>query len=177
MSSSFIQYNHQERVDELNQRIFSRLYSEQPLQPHFYPRPVMTKFSFFPIVDQRKESSVAIAKCPDYQVGKSSIYGHAPFEGYQNQVETESDLRNQGYALSSAPHRHYVPSSSSDLYNLPSVSGSLQDEQPFPQLFDFGFDVTRVASSSFHPIGEDVGSQRFFNSTRAQLKGDGRFAR
>lgn len=175
ISNSHIQYNHQERIDELNDRIFSRNYTDSILPTSFHPRPVMTKYSRFPIVDRRSESSVSIPPpSSEYVVGSASITAPAPFETFQRQIAVESDLRNQSHSLSSAPHRHYVPSSSSDLYHVPSVSGSLLDPQPFPFLFDHSVygNVT-----TFTPLGEDVGSDSFFNSTRSQLRGGGNFAR
>ena len=39
-----------ERVDELNQRIASRYFSDAPLEPNFAPRPVQTKQTIFPMV-------------------------------------------------------------------------------------------------------------------------------
>lgn len=169
-----IEYRQHERVDELNQRISSRIYSDSPLRPHFNPRPVLTKYSKFPIIDRRNEPNIKIQNYLDYNVGSASIVGPAPIEGFQNNVSVESDLRNQFYAHSSAPQRHYVPSSTSDLYIVPPVSGSINDEQPFPGLFDF------TMSIGVHPnINErpDIGSSVFFNSTRCQLRGGGDFVR
>ena len=37
----------QSRVDEINERIGSRQFSDQPLAPNFDPRPVMTKYMIF----------------------------------------------------------------------------------------------------------------------------------
>lgn len=170
-----IQYNHNDRVDDLNDRIFSRMYADSPLRPHFRPTPVMTRQSIFPIVDRRTESHVPISDYLDYKVGQAPISAPAPFEGYQNNVGLESDLRNQFYSLSSAPQRYYVPSSSSDLYNVPSVSGSLNEPQPFPSLFDSSIGSIRINPNIVNR--PDIGSERFFNSTRAQLRGPGDFVR
>jgi hypothetical protein len=169
-----IEYRQHERLDELNQRISSRIYADSPLRPHFNPRPVLTKYSKFPIIDRRNEPNIKIQNYLDYNIGSASIVGSAPIEGFQNNVSVESDLRNQFYALSSAPQRHYVPSSTSDLYIVPEVSGSINEEQPFPGLFDF------TMSIGIHPIIDerpDIGSNVFFNSTRCQLRGGGDFAR
>ena len=172
-----IEYKQQERVEDLNERIYSRLYSDSPLRPHFNPRPVMTKYSQFPILDRRVESKVPINTYLDYTVGTASIVGPAPIEGFQNNIGVESELRNQLYALSSAPQRYYVPSSSSDLYNVAPVAGSLNEAQPFPALFD---DMISGIGGGAHPnisARPDVGAGAFFNSTRAQLRGLGDFVR
>jgi hypothetical protein len=38
----------QERTDELNERMFSRIHSDNSLRPNYDPRPVSTKYSVFP---------------------------------------------------------------------------------------------------------------------------------
>ena len=45
---------------QTNQRIYSRNIPSQMLQPYIDVRPVMTKYSYFPIVDPRKNISVPL---------------------------------------------------------------------------------------------------------------------
>lgn len=45
----------QERTEELNQKISSRNIPSKELEPNFDFRPVMTKYSRFPMVDQKKK--------------------------------------------------------------------------------------------------------------------------
>ena len=43
----------QERTTQLDERIYDRLWPSAPLQPQYSMRPVSTKYSLMPIVDQR----------------------------------------------------------------------------------------------------------------------------
>jgi len=44
--------------EETNKRIYDRNIPSQVLQPYLDVRPAMTKYSYFPIVDPRKELNV-----------------------------------------------------------------------------------------------------------------------
>jgi len=168
-----IEYRQQERTDELNQRIEQRFYPNTPLQPLFHPRPSMTKYSVFPTIDLRKDCSVHLNTYLEYSTSTSfaPLASKAPVDNYFRNIDVEMDLRNQYFALSSAPQRHFVPSSNSDLYRNRSVSGPLNDTQPYPSLFD-----APTFDTSIHPnmvVNPHVGQLSFFNATRAQLRGDG----
>ena len=78
-----------------------------------------------------------------------------------NNVNTESLLRNQYFALQKSDQSVYVPSSDSDLYNVKVVSRPVQ--QPHPDLFN---------QPEFQPFNPNVingGNQIFNNSTRMQM--------
>ena len=49
----YLYYGQNERVDELNDRIATRHFSDSPLQPNFDPRSVPTKYAHFPIINRR----------------------------------------------------------------------------------------------------------------------------
>jgi len=170
-----IEYRQNERTDELNDRIYQRIHSDNSLykynKPNYNPRPSMTKYSVFPIVDLRTSSNVPLTNYLEYSTDKvfSPIHTNGPVDGYFRNVGLEMDLRNQYFAISSANQRYFVPSSNSDLYRNRSVGGSLNEQQPYPNLFvKPSFD-----SSSDHYIDSNIGSLTFFNDTRAQLRGDG----
>ena len=57
-----------ERVDELNQRIASRYFSDAPLEPNFAPRPVQTKQTIFPMVKNARSMKEKKVSYPDYNV-------------------------------------------------------------------------------------------------------------
>ena len=104
---------------QTNQRIYSRNVPSQMLQPYIDVRPVMTKYSYFPIVDPRKNINVPLQQMPTYNVHQTFNPGNrqAPWSGYATNVNIESELRNQIYALQKCSQSVYVPSSTSDLYN------------------------------------------------------------
>jgi hypothetical protein len=106
---------------ETNDRIYDRNISSQPLQPYLDVRPVMTKYSIMPIVDPRRKISVPLTQMPNFNVQSTFNPGNtqSPWSGFN--VNEESVLRNQIYALQKCSQSEYVPNSKSDLYhwNLP----------------------------------------------------------
>ena len=104
---------------QTNQRIYSRNIPSQMLQPYIDVRPVMTKYSYFPIVDPRKNISVPLQQMPTYNVHQVFNPGNttSPWSGFASNINLESELRNQVYALQKCSQAVYVPNSNSDLYN------------------------------------------------------------
>jgi hypothetical protein len=161
-----ISYGQNERVDELNTRISERIHTDVPLQPNFDPRPIPTKYAHFPIINRRADASVPVPQYGVYDTSSfSAMNRRGPVEGYLKNVDLESDLRNQYYALQrGAPQREYVPASNSDLYRV-EVPLTRMEPQTHPDLFrQFAFEpVTRNQSDS-------IGRSQFFNHTRTQLR-------
>jgi len=166
-----IEYRQHARTEELNQRIEQRFISDSPLQPLYQPRPAMTKYSLFPTLDLRTKCETPLHSYLDYSTTSTfaPMQSKGPVDEYFRNIDVEMNLRNQYFALSSAPQRYYVPSSNSDLYRNRSVSGPLNEAQPYPELF-----VQSSFDTSPHPnLNSQVGHLTFFNDTRAQLRGDG----
>jgi hypothetical protein len=164
-----IYYGQNERVDELNNRILQRIQTDGPLQPNFDVRPVSTKYSRFPIIDRLAMPRVGIQTVPDYSVENiyAPIQSRGPVQGFFSNVNVESELRNQYFAIQSAAQSAYIPSSQSDLYEVKMAPSSRPEQQPFPGLFD------QYQMSVYHtPRNADpkIGSQTFFNNTRVQLR-------
>jgi hypothetical protein len=167
----YLYYGQMERVEELNNRMTSRQFSDSPLQPNFDPRPVPTKYSHFPIVNRRTPMKEPVIPYLDYNLSANFNPGSskAPPSGFINNVETENRLRNQYFALQhGADQGIYIPSSNSDLYRVSVPIGQNNDPQPHPELFERPqFDPTpnpNVASSN-------IGRETFYNHTRTQLRG------
>lgn len=165
-----VSYGQNERVDELNDRITSRNTPDYMLPPNFDPRPTQTRFTMFPALNTRRPNSVSIESNYDYAAETNftpPVGGRGPVSGFLNRVETESNLRNQFFALQrGADQGVYIPSSKSDLYRVtvPRVPG----EQTHPLLFE-----RTQFDSRLHPniinapaIGKDI----FNNYTRVQLR-------
>lgn len=162
-------YGQYQRLDDLNSRICDRQFSDKPLQPNYNPRPVPTKYSHFPIIERRKSTtSVPLAKYLDYSAASNfaPMTSRAPYDGYFQNINLESTLRNQYFGLQKgADQSVYVPSSSSDLYNVTAVGR--QEVQTHPSLFQKPiFDNSK--HSNENPA---IGCDRFFNHTRTQLRG------
>jgi len=105
-----------------NRRIYDRNVPSQMLQQYIDVRPVMTKYSYLPIVDPRKEVDVRMKQYPTFNPHTVFNPGNtqSPWSGFASNINTESELRNQIYALQKCSQSVYVPSSNSDLYEYKS---------------------------------------------------------
>jgi hypothetical protein len=164
----------QDRVDELNERIFSRYVPDNNLRPNYDPRPVSTKYAFFPIIDRKTPSEIPnkmyLGKDEFKSENTPSLdnVGFLPFATNSpiiRNVDTETILRNQTTALQHGIGQNvFVPSSKSDLYQTSIVSRP--SEQPFPGLFTKSILSSDIPTISNQPIGK----HDFFNFTRTQLR-------
>lgn len=164
---SGILYGQNERVDELNDRIQSRQFSDKPLAPNFSARPLMSKYSHFPIFERREptEEPIRPVSIHDVNTNFSPATHNAPPRGYFENVNLESSLRNQHVALQrGAPQSVYVPSSSSELYQVrvPSTPGP----NPHPNLFQ----NDSFSTSRQNHVPKHIGNDTFHNHTRTQLR-------
>jgi len=153
--------------EESNTRLYDRNIPSQMLQPYLDSRPVMTKYSYLPIVDPRRQgNAVPLTKMPEYNPHRVFNPGNAmaPWSGFSSNVNKESELRNQIYALQSCSQAVYVPSSNSDLYHnkfqLPKV------HQPHELLFE----THHFSHFNPNPNKNNDGTQIFMSSTRGQVK-------
>jgi hypothetical protein len=152
--------------NETNKRIYDRNIPSQMLQPYLDARPVMTKYSFLPVVDPRKHNSVNLQQMPTYNVHKVFNPGNtkSPYSGFATQVNVESELRNQIYALQKCSQSVYVPNSTSDLYNY--NFDIKRKSQSHPLLFE----DQSFSQFNPNPNKEMVGNNMFMNSTRCQVR-------
>jgi hypothetical protein len=86
----------------------------------------------------------------------------APWHGFANNVNVESTLRNQFFALQDCQQAEYVPSSKSDLYNVHVPPNPVK--QPFPGLFK------REVFDHCNPNVNNLGNKFFNNNTRNENK-------
>ncbi len=155
----------QERTSELDDRIYDRLWPSGPLQPQYSMRPVSTKYALMPIVDQRVKSDISVGSYPVYNTKQVFNPGNAqaPWSGFSTNVNTESRLRNQFFALQKCEQSEYVPQSTSDLYVPYVPKNTMSGDQPFPDLF------TKQEFEPFNPNPLELGGKILNNSTRVQL--------
>ena len=151
------------RDEELSKRIAERNIPSSYLEPQFSQRPVSTKYALLPIVDRRKIPNVPIDITPTYNVNQIFNPGNtvSPWSGFASNINIDSKLRNQFFALQKCEQSNYVHSSNSDMYHV-NVSGR-QEVQPFPGLFK------KETFDKFNPNTCDLGKSTFNNSTRVQL--------
>ena len=150
-----------------NMRIYDRNIPSQMLQPYVDVRPVMTKYSYFPIVDPRKELDVTMKQYPTFNPHNVFNPGNtqSPWSGFASNINTESELRNQVFALQKCSQAVYVPSSNSDLYSY-----SFKPSMNQLQQHDLLFKKDSFDSFNPNPNPDVVGTYMFSNPTRAQIK-------
>jgi hypothetical protein len=167
LSNSYYKYEGNSSMQNAtNHRIYNRNIPSQNLQPYVSVRPVMTKYSIMPIVDPRALPTVPLQQMPVYSPSKVFNPGNAqaPWSGFASAINTESELRNQIYALQSCSQAVYVPNSTSDLYQYSFKNQTNQVQQPFQSLFK------EEHYPSFNPNPENVGTGLFNNCTRQQIR-------
>lgn len=159
-------FGQEDRVEELNKRIGSRNNIEKKLEPNFDLRPTSTKYDYFPVLD--KQPTPKKTNYETYKVSNQFYNGNAkaPISGYFSNIDLESNLRNQNFALQKgASQSVYVPTSESDMYKVkvPYVPS----EQPHKNLFS-----KHQFSSELHENlhNNKIGIDKFNNHTRTQLR-------
>jgi hypothetical protein len=160
-------YNDQptsQRQQTIYLRTYERNIPSQPLQPYLDARPVMTKYSILPIVEPQKNINIPLIQQSTYTPETIFNPGNdtAPWSGYASNINHESELRNQLFALQRCSQATYIPSSKSSLYQI-HWSNTNQPQQPFPDLFK---------SQQFTPTNpnNNPGFGLFNNATRQQTK-------
>ena len=155
-------------TNSINTRIYDRNIPSHTLQPYLSVRPVMTKYSIMPIVDPRAPIKTPVIQQPIYSTNQVFNPGNtrSPWSGFATNINTESELRNQVFALQACSQAVYVPSSDSDLYKF-GFRPSRSTQQPFPGLFQ------TEHFNLFNPNPENVGQGLFQNCTRQEIRGLG----
>jgi len=141
-----------ERIEQLNQRIVERNSTSTVPSFYFSPRPVPTKYTTLPILDELPcVKTKTIYKSP-YNIEKDYLPGtSAPWSGFVENIDIETTLRFE---------KEYIPSSKSTLYTKPNIP-SKQTLQPFPGLF------AEAVSSTTAPVFKQ--NRIFYNSTSQKI--------
>ena len=158
------------RQEIMNTRTYVRNLPSQPLQSYLDARPVLTKYSIMPIVDPRREIKTPLIQQATYNPSQifnpGNATARAPWSGFASNINHESDLRGQIYAIQECSQAKYVPTSQSSLYNVHWQNQNSSLQQPFPDLFkkeEFGPETTNTDPTV-------IGYALFNNPTRQQLK-------
>lgn len=165
-----IRQNNENTVGEIhnqtNNRIYSRNIPSQTLQPSIDFRPVSTKYSYFPLVDPRKQSQTSLTPTPIFNSNHTFNPGNtkSPFSGFATNVNLESELRNQVYSLQKCSQSVYVPNSNSDLYKVKIM----HHNEPNPH--ELLFRETAFDTFNPNPDANICGKNLFYNTTRCQIK-------
>lgn len=138
------------RTEELNDRIRQRNVGDTP-QFYFSPRPVPTKYTAMPMVDEQKQSKVPIKPVTTFDTTKNFLPSTtAPWTGWVDQVDTETNLmRSRHTPIKSDLYQIYIPSK--------------DEQQPHPLLFN---SVT-TSSSGIKPHPKET--RTFYNNTQLKI--------
>jgi hypothetical protein len=173
-------YGQFERTEDIDKRIFERTTAtDVKLRPNFDPRPVDTRHLIFPMVpftskeyiDKKKQTPVFKYLEYDTAGGFSPIQSKAPVDGFLRNVNVESSLRNQYFGMQHGTIQStYIPSTTSDLYNVRVASSSTGGDfaDSHPHLFKREQYHT---SGNKQIYGSDIGKDVFNNATKQQLRG------
>jgi hypothetical protein len=162
-----IALNNFDKQNYINSEISNRNIPSGGLTMNFSCRPVNTKYTFMPTVVQIPKSVEPIINYVNYDNSSNFFPGTRKqhFCGFSSNIDKESSLRNQFFALQKADQKAYIPSSSSDLYenniNFAPKNENLDSHLLFreQQFQDFN-------PNNFPTIGNEL----FNNCTRVQLK-------
>jgi len=111
--------------NELNKRLENRNTPSGPLQPLFDIRPVATKYTMFHTVDTKINSTGPQYSYDPYQTFNPG--DRAPIDYFIRNVDVESTLRSQFFALQQSPQAVYIPELNSQLYENPMAYLNLPD--------------------------------------------------
>lgn len=153
--------------NNIGNNIYERVVPSHEMQMNVGFRPIMSKYATMPILDNRIVSEVNINKEPIYNSETVFYPGTSKphFNGFATNIDNESTLRNQFFALQKGDKHLYVPNSNSDLYenNLAIKNHNLNLDNLI--LFK------KEQFQDFNPnISNKIGYNIFNNSTRVQLK-------
>ena len=152
------------RTQQLNENIYIRNVPSTELKPNYTCTPVSTRYSVLPIVDKREICNEPLKTYSNYNTSDVFSPGNdgAPWNGFASNVNLESHLRNQFFALQKCDRAEFVPSTTSDLFsnNIPISEPKGEENLIFKE----------EAPINFNPNPLNLGKETFNNFTRYQLK-------
>ena len=159
-----------QKQNKINDNIYNRNLANTELEPQLSFRPLSTKYQIMPILENLQKSNV---EKKDYQVfSTDSVFfpgtSKPHFNGFAPIIDKESTLRNQFFALQKGDQHKYIPSSTSNLYNIDSFPDTLIgiDKNEFDNSILF----RKEKFNNHNPnLSENIGKNYFYNSTRYQL--------
>ena len=169
-------------VSIINERILARTMATGNIEVLISPRPQNTLYTMplenvMPPAPCRPRVLKYISDPDNYFLPCTS---KGAWSKYTGNINTESILRNQVYALQSAPQAQYVPDSTSDLYNSTiqkintSTAQGLYPNLPISNdeynIWGLQPTLNREAGYQFLPPPVNLGNKLFNNDTRQQLK-------
>jgi hypothetical protein len=156
-----------DKQNSINSEISDRNIPSGGITMNFSFRPVNTKYTFMPTVAPLLKALEPIQNYNNYDTSSIFFPGTRKmhFCGFASNIDSESTLRNQFFALQKADQKVYVPPSTSDLYvnniNFVTKNDNLDSHLLFREEQFQDFNPNRFPT---------MGNELFYNSTRVQLK-------
>ena len=153
--------------NETNERISDRNVPSSMLQPYFSLRATPTKYTKMMDSISPVSNNVPLQNVPIYSASQTfyPTNTNAPWSGFAKNVDVESDMRNQFYALQSCPQATYVPASGSDLYTLQSFT-----HKPTPNVQSHPMLFSQPEFNTFNPNIGNTSNEKFNNHPRQDMK-------
>lgn len=149
-------------------RIYDRNLPTFTLEPYLSFTPIATKYNKIEHSSGKREQDLNTHRMENrasYNPNMCFNPGStAPWKGYSENVNQESVLRNQVYALQKCDQSVYVPNRNSDLYDY--SLGVQQVHQSHPLLFK----EEQFGICNPNPQNDKIGNELFMNHTRNQLR-------
>jgi hypothetical protein len=148
--------------NELNQRIMSRIMPSQELAPAFSPRPEPTKYSQFKTHTKKLTNNIPLRKYDYFNTNNVFFTGNTkpPIQFALDNVDLESRLRNQFFALQKNDQAFYIPDTTSQLYNHDNKIQGLPNQHDTQKI---NYTIETNTKCNLAP-------NTFNNSTRYNLK-------
>ena len=142
--------------EELNERISKRNIPSEELKPNISFRSVPTQRTILPIVNPSLNACVSLREFKPFEVDKIFNPGNAqaPWNGFARNIDIDSNLRNQFFALQKAPQSKFIPNSFSSLYEYPLAGNSYRSNS----LSSINF------KTDLEGIPEDLLGKNYFNN-------------
>lgn len=150
--------------NELNVRMNERYFPSQSMPTKFDPRPMSTKYQKYPIHHDVQVEQFQRSSQPYFNPSHVFYTGNtrAPIDFAIDNVDVESRLRNQYFALQKNDQAQYIPCiHTSDLYNIKSKVSEAPKQY---------FENYETVSYKFNPDRCNLAPNTFNNSTRYNLK-------
>ena len=109
--------NNIEYDNELNKRLETRNIPSSPLEPMYDIRPVATKYTMFHTVDPKINTTGSQYHYDPHEIFNPGNRG--PVDYFIKNIDVESKLRSQFFALQTSPQAVYIPELNSQLYENP----------------------------------------------------------
>ena len=156
----------QQRLDEINDRLYERNLTNAPIKMQYDIRAVPTRYVHMPTVDQYQNVSVGCEQKPIYNTQTMFTPASSlPFNGYQQNIDVETRLHNTIAPIQACPQSKFIPDSTSDLYNSQYLVKKDKRDYITNQLL-----FQNQTFSSFNPNTHDIGQKLFHNATRTQIR-------